>query len=41
MSPMNELMGKERIVIELMTSDRKLKGVQRGLKMKDLRDLKG
>jgi len=31
---------EERIVIELMTPDRKLKDVQRGLEMKDLRDLK-
>ena len=30
---------RERIFIELMTSDRKL-GVQRGLEMEDLRDLK-
>ena len=29
----------ERIFIELIMSDRKLKGVQRGLEMKDLRDL--
>ena len=29
-----------RICIELMTSDRQRQGVQRGLEMKDLRDLK-
>ena len=40
-APARQLLRRERIFFELMTSDRKLKAsVHKGLEMKDLRDLK-